>query len=176
MAHPDAFALKNAAVSPFLYSEVGLELNGSTLTVLSTLARLGEDPWVQALNWTKLPMPAIIDQLAERIRRMPLPPQALLDARATASRLSSLLPEETHSLAFGNGMGTRMPAVPKSARLPIFYVILVFVIAMNMAVVSARHGSLPVQTEQSAALQVPSAVGTPQNRMPAGSQRSALPN
>lgn len=176
MAHPDAFALKNAAVNPFLYSEVGLELNGSTLTVLSTLARLGEDPWAQALNWARLPRPAIIDQLAERIRRMPLPPQALLDARATASRLSSLLPEQTHSLVFGNGRGTRMPAVPKSARLPIFYVILAFVIAMNMAVVSARHGSLPVQTEQSAALQVSSAVGAPQNRMPAGSQPSALPN
>ena len=48
MSHPDAFALKNSGLNEFLFAEVGIELNGSPLTILSILARLGQDPWVEA--------------------------------------------------------------------------------------------------------------------------------
>jgi hypothetical protein len=48
VATADVFAMKNSGLEPFLYAEVGTELNGSTLTVLSVFARLGEDPWGEA--------------------------------------------------------------------------------------------------------------------------------
>ena len=44
MAQSDVFALNNSGLEPFLFAEVGDELNGLGLTVLSVLARLGHDP------------------------------------------------------------------------------------------------------------------------------------
>src|SRR5580704_12581454 len=120
MAHPDAFALSNSPFNPFLFSEVGLELNGSALTVLSTLARLGDDPWTVALNWARQPRPAIIDHLADRIRQMPLCPQALLDARVTASRLILLLPLQSSSRSRGRSDPMSWSGLPKQLRLAIF--------------------------------------------------------
>ena len=94
MTQSDAFALKNSGLNEFLFAEVGNELNGSPLTILSVLARLGQDPWVEAARWAKLPKAAIIDCLAYSISQMPLSPQALGEARATATRLILLLPSQ----------------------------------------------------------------------------------
>ena len=94
MTTPDAFALRNSGLNAFLFAEVGTELNGSPLTVLSVLARLGQDPWVEAAKWAKLPRAAMIDRLAQSIAQMPLAPEALTDARSTASRLAQLLPSQ----------------------------------------------------------------------------------
>ena len=38
MTTSDAFALKNSGLNAFLFAEVGTELNGSPLTILSVLA------------------------------------------------------------------------------------------------------------------------------------------
>ena len=92
MSSSDAFAFKNSGLSTFLLAEVGTELNGSPLTILSVLARLGLDPWAEAAKWTKLPRATTIDRLTQSIAQMPLQPQALLNARDTASRLIQLLP------------------------------------------------------------------------------------
>ena len=92
MSHSDAFALKNTGLDAFLFAEVGAELNGSQLTILSVLARLGQDPWTEAARWSRMPKPAIIDCLAHNISQMPLCPEALVDARTTAARLILLLP------------------------------------------------------------------------------------
>jgi hypothetical protein len=90
----DAFAFKQSGLNAFLFAEVGTELNGSALTILSVLARLGQDPWAEAARWAKMPKAAIIDCLAQSIGQMPLCPQALTDARMTASRLILLLPSQ----------------------------------------------------------------------------------
>ncbi len=94
MAAADAFAFKNSGLNAFLFAEVGTELNGSPLTILSVLARLGQDPWAEAGNWAKLPKAATIDRLTQSISQMPLTPQALGEARATATRLIKLLPSQ----------------------------------------------------------------------------------
>src|SRR5271163_535283 len=92
MEQSDVFALKNSGLDAFLFAEVGDELNGSGLTVLSVLARLGHDPWTEAARFVGLPKAALIDCLTRSIARMPLCPQALAEARATATRLILLLP------------------------------------------------------------------------------------
>jgi hypothetical protein len=94
MATSDAFALQRSGLNPCLFAEVGTELNGSTLTILSVLARLGQDPWAEAAKWTKLPKATIIDRLAQSIAQMPLSAQAINEARSTASRLILLLPSQ----------------------------------------------------------------------------------
>ena len=94
MAAADVFVFKNSGLNAFLFAEVGTELNGSPLTILSVLARLGQDPWAEAANWAKLPKAATIDRLAQSISQMPLTPQALGEARTTATRLIKLLPSQ----------------------------------------------------------------------------------
>ncbi len=94
MATSDAFALQNSSLNAFLFAEVGTELNGSPLTMLSVLARLGQDPWTEAAKWAKLPKSAMIERLTQSISQMPLSPQALVEARNTAARLILLLPSQ----------------------------------------------------------------------------------
>lgn len=94
MASSDAFAFQKSGLNAFLFAEVGTELNGSTLTILSVLARLGQDPWAEAAKWTKLPKATTIDRLAQSIAQMPLSSQAINEARSTASRLILLLPSQ----------------------------------------------------------------------------------
>jgi hypothetical protein len=89
---PNVFALKNSGVEAFLYADIGAELNGSTLTILSMLARLGRDPWAEAARWAALPQEGAIESLAQDIDQMPLVPSALAEAHATATRLIQLLP------------------------------------------------------------------------------------
>jgi hypothetical protein len=90
----DAFALKNSGLNVFLFSEVGTEQNGSPLTVLSTLARLGKDPWAQAAEWANMPAAASVPRLTQSIIQMPLCPGALAEAGATSARLVMLLPRQ----------------------------------------------------------------------------------
>lgn len=92
MPGPDIFAFKKSGLDGFLFAHVGTELNGSALTVQSMLARLGRDPWAEAARCASMPLPAVIDGLSASIAQMPLSPQCLADARATAETLSRLLP------------------------------------------------------------------------------------
>jgi hypothetical protein len=103
MAQNDAFALKNSGLNEFLFAELGTELNGSALTVLSTLARLGKDPWAQAAEWAKMPNAATVDSLTQSILRMPLCAASLVEARATAGRLVALLPRQTAAMSVTQG-------------------------------------------------------------------------
>ncbi len=117
---PDAFALKNSGLDAFLYADVGAEANGSTLTILSILARLGKDPWAEAARWAALPKAAVIDSLAQCIAEMPLAPSALAGARDSAARLVQLPPTNTQSLRQGNPANSAT-ATPKWVPISILY-------------------------------------------------------
>ena len=73
----DMFALTNSGLSAFLLSSVGAEPNGSDLTILSMLARLGKDPWAVAAVWARAPKATVIEELAESIARTPAVPAGL---------------------------------------------------------------------------------------------------
>jgi hypothetical protein len=136
MSHPDAFALKNSGLNAFLFAEVGAELNGSQLTILSILARLGQDPWAEAARWVEMPKAAIIDRLAYSIAQMPLCPQALVEARITASRLVPLLPMANSTVRRREGAAATSSAMPRWALLAFLGGALAFGIAANVLLVS----------------------------------------
>src|SRR5690349_14587721 len=92
---PDAFALPHSDLNAFLFADVGTELNGSPLTILSILARRGEDPWAEAARLAKLPKVEAFDGLMQIMSKMPLGPQAVRNVGATVSRVIQLLPEPT---------------------------------------------------------------------------------
>lgn len=70
MTHGD-LALRNYGLDPFLFTEIGTERNGMALTVVSLIARAGEDPWNEAKRLSTLPRIVAIDYLAGVIARMP---------------------------------------------------------------------------------------------------------
>jgi hypothetical protein len=91
-ADTNVFTLQYSSLNGFLFADVGVEANGMTLSVLSTLARRGMDPWQEAERLAKLPRSAAVDGLAQIIAATPGGRWSLLDARAIASRLIALLP------------------------------------------------------------------------------------
>ena len=105
----DMFALTNTGLSNFLFSRVGEELNGSDLTILSMLARLGKDPWAVAAVWAQAPKALAIDELADNIAQTPLRRPASQSARQTASHLVSLLPNRSGQIRSGQGTGSKPP-------------------------------------------------------------------
>ncbi len=135
MSHPDAFALKNSGLNEFLFAEIGTELNGSPLTILSILARLGQDPWAEAARLTKLPKAAMIDCLAQSIAKMPLGQRALRDARVTAARLVLLLPGQTSTTQQSESVTTTAPTMPRWQLLAILWCALAFGMAVNAILV-----------------------------------------
>jgi hypothetical protein len=95
MSRSDVFALKNSNLNAFLFADIGEEINGSRLTVLSALARLGKDPWAEAARWDREPKAHAIDALTASINDMPLRPEAIREAGSIAARLILLLPTQS---------------------------------------------------------------------------------
>jgi hypothetical protein len=95
MSRSDVFALKNSNLNAFLLADIGEEINGSRLTILSALARLGKDPWDEAARWDRESKAHAIDALTASIIDMPLRPEAIQEARSIAARLILLLPTQS---------------------------------------------------------------------------------
>jgi hypothetical protein len=133
MSRPDVFALQNSSLNSFVFADIGTELNGSNLTILSALSRLGKDPWVEAARWAQQSKIDAIDSLAASIIEMPLSPQAIHDAHATASRLVSLLPEQSRN-PMGSPSARTAPAVlPKWGWMMLVYFWLFLIINAGLA-------------------------------------------
>jgi hypothetical protein len=80
------YSLGHSAYNAFLHAEVGEELNGTRLTVLTALTRLGVDPWQEAARLADLPRDVAVTALAAALARLP---------EAIATRLAALLPGES---------------------------------------------------------------------------------
>jgi hypothetical protein len=87
-----ADTLQNSDLNKFLHAEIGTEASGMTLSVLSSLARLGIDPWQEAARLARLPRKAAVAALAQTIAGMPASPWPSPNATPIAERLVALLP------------------------------------------------------------------------------------
>lgn len=150
MSRTDAFALKELGLNDFLFAEVGLEPNGSSLTILSLLARLGQDPWAEVERWTKLPESSIIDCLTNSMSRLPLAPESLIDARTTAVRLIRLLPARARLGHTGESRTTNTSRLPRWAPLAMFFAAVAFAIAFELVPLmhAPANPSPPLAVEQ----------------------------
>ena len=162
MTSTDAFALKNSDLNVFLFSDVGTELNGSALTILSVLARLGQDPWAEAARWAKMPRAAAIDCLAQCIGKMPLGPQALAETFATASSLVPLLPVRTRDILQGVNETRRAPTAREWAPMALLCLSLILSVMVNMISNHPRPVTATTPTTQTAGIK-----SNPDRTMPA---------
>jgi hypothetical protein len=132
MPQRDVFVSKNSHFNAFLFADVGTEQNGSPLTILSILARLGMDPWSQAEKWARMPDNVKIESLTQSIVQMPLCPHDLAEAGVTAGRLIMLLPH-----LVGTTGGT------EDLKIPNWVPIAIFCVVLGIAVVSATFVVTP---------------------------------
>ncbi len=146
--HPNVFALKNSGLDAFLYADVGAELNGSALTILSMIARLGRDPWAEAARWATLPRAGAIEGLAQSIAQMPLLPSALVETRTTAARLVQLLPTTTPGAWQGGAAKAETPSVPGWLPMTILYFAMAFGMALSTLLTPKPSQAVVTPTEQ----------------------------
>lgn len=112
--------LRSAYVPPlpemdsFLFAQVGEEVAGVPLSVLSALAQLGLDPRDEAARLSLLTSKAAASQLAGMFRRLPDRPWTPPEILKIAKRLVELLPaaqkgaESNHGIAGAKGrLGSR---------------------------------------------------------------------
>jgi hypothetical protein len=94
MAGSDVFALRRSGLNEFLFAPVGTEATGMTLSVVSMLARLGNDPWLEADRLARLPKSEATKSLAHSIVSMPTSRWSLQSATVIAAGLITLLPTQ----------------------------------------------------------------------------------
>ena len=80
----------------FLYATIGAEANGSSLSVLSAMARMNLDPWREAACLAELPGKAATSRLTTLIAALPAGPSVPDEPGVTAARLIKLLPQQSH--------------------------------------------------------------------------------
>ncbi|MCM2561280.1 hypothetical protein M8756_00490 [Lutimaribacter sp. EGI FJ00015] len=93
MTASTSYAPHDPKFEQFLYAPVGEDRGGSTVSVMSVLARLKLDPWEEAADLAALSRDAAeqrLDQLLARCRDVPALGQ---DHQAVAQSLASLLPK-----------------------------------------------------------------------------------
>lgn len=82
----------------FLFSPIGKDVNGMTISVLSLLARRDFNPWTQAAILARLPVASVVEELLALITSV-APDLAVPGRQALAVRLAALLPREVKSIA-----------------------------------------------------------------------------
>jgi hypothetical protein len=93
MAAPNVLNPHPPEFERFLYASVGEDRNGYAVTVLSTLARLGLDPWKEAAELVTLGRDAARTRLGTLLARFRDVPALASDHGRIARDLSQLLPE-----------------------------------------------------------------------------------
>src|SRR5271165_5015170 len=92
--------MTHAALSPligpefdeFLGAPIGVDRNGTTLSVLSALARLDVDPWQEATSLARMPREAAAERLTALIDALPREPASASPSQTSAADLVALLP------------------------------------------------------------------------------------
>lgn len=133
----------------FLYSPVASESDGTPVTLLTALARLGVDPWEEAADLALLSREPALQRLASRLEAMPNGPATAADTVNIATRLIGLLNRTSPSRA----ASPAVPAFPAAMKLPMgrsvaIYCLLglIFMLAAQWAVSNRQAQPPPMDT------------------------------
>ncbi|SDD89912.1 hypothetical protein [Ruegeria marina] len=106
MAAPDVLNPHPPEFDRFLYASVGKDRNGYAVSVLSTLARLGLDPWKETAELVTLGRDDAQARLGTLLARFRDVPALASDHGKIARDLSQLLPEGQTSAALQRAAST----------------------------------------------------------------------
>ena len=93
MALRAEFTMHHSGFEQFLSAPIWEEKNGTLLSMLSALARLGVDPWREAARLANMPREGAAAALATLLARLPRNGVELPDYAELAQRLVGFLPE-----------------------------------------------------------------------------------
>jgi hypothetical protein len=154
-----------AEFNEFLFAPICVDARGTSLTVVSALARLDLDPWAEAAKLTRLPGGIATQNLAKIISQCPEIPSARIDTPVIAARLISLLPGRIRS----NIATPQIPApnLPHAAHVllaPRFVFLLLFItmaVLFGTKFVMAQFHSAKIQSDSQVAAATSEIVPTP---------------
>ena len=130
MEHSASIPQLGSEFDAFLFAPVGDDKNGMALSVLSALARLNVDPWMEAASLAQLPERAAIERLTSLIATLPDGPSVCRDPARGAARLIALLPrgadaEMTCKPLRGLNVASYSRAVARLILIDVVFIVLV---------------------------------------------------
>jgi hypothetical protein len=127
MTRSASASFQRSEFDDFLFATIGDERNGMLLSVISALARLDLDPWLEAASLARMPNETATERMASLISALPDRTSAHRDPEAIAARLIALLPRRGASSA-----PQREPLLARSAatrtRVIIFAILMTFLL------------------------------------------------
>ncbi len=93
MTHAALTPLLGREFDNFLFASIGEDRNGTSLSVLSALARLDVDPWREAAGLARMPREKATERLTRLIAAAPKDLATRLSPETIAGRLIVLLPQ-----------------------------------------------------------------------------------
>jgi hypothetical protein len=124
----------------FLFAAVGEEIDGIPLSTISTLTRLGLDPWQETGRLSSLPRREAVEQVARLIAELPGIIRPLGEAREIADRLVGLLPKHDDSRAVTRQVQIRPRYSRPTPPRPWQFWLACFVLAAAVLVSAIVHG------------------------------------
>lgn len=127
----------------FLFAEVGNEVEGVPLSVISALTRLGLDPWEEAGRLSSFSDREATEQLARLIGDLRGHADHRRDAREIATGLVALLPAHGASPKWAPQVEVRPRFWPQSFPRPSQFWVACFVVAMAVLLSAVLRNGLP---------------------------------
>jgi hypothetical protein len=136
-------SLQRSDFDDFLFAPIGDERNGMLLSVISALARLDLDPWLEAASLARMTKETATERMASLISALPDRTSAHRDPEAIAARLVALLPRPGASSA-----PRQEPLLARSAatrtRVIIFVILMTFLLTIQFL---TRNRQSPAQAD-----------------------------
>jgi hypothetical protein len=132
----------------FLFAPAGNDPNGTPMTVLTVLARLGLDPWEEAADLAHLSREPALKRLASRLEAVPKEPTSAADTVDIATRLIALLHRAPPRKAALPDVPPTPSAVtpPKSRNLAIYWLVGLGFLFLAQWALSSRPDQPPMDT------------------------------
>lgn len=140
MADPSVLNPHPPEFDRFLQASVGADQNGYTVTVLSTLARIGLDPWRETAELVTLGRDAARARLGTLLARFRDVPALGSDYGRIARDLSQLLPEGPTSGALQRAASTVADGRPGTSGAIWAVLAIIFVLFQTFIVVGSGSG------------------------------------
>lgn len=145
----------------FLFAPVGEDKNEMVLSVLSALARLNVDPWLEAVSLTKLSERAAIERLTSLIAALPNASLVCRNPAEVAARLIALLPRGAVSEIPCQTLLGADAALSSHVAVRLILINVIFVILMLGSLWLARTPTQPPGTSVTAPQAAPAQVSRP---------------
>lgn len=134
----------------FLFAPAGHDADGTPVTLLTVLARLGVDPWEEAADLAHLSREPAMQRLASRLEAMPNRSESAADTVNIATRLIALLHRApSQKTVLPDAPAPSSPAAAKpSKRLSVaaYCLIGLFVLLVAQWALSSRPSQPPMDT------------------------------